>query len=226
MKYYILSCGSVCWWRVARALYINALKRLQPVPPPADDAREVFRRSDYSRHLVLLWWRVSMCTCLWRFGKRLNSVPLVSVFRYHTPYLMGDASSSLLLLYFYLPSLTLFAHASPPPRSAVRRKVLASEERNCDWALTWWALADIPEPATPEGEFRMSYSTKQAIYYGEVRPAVGPCTNRSGVECSAASCCGNSVGIRYDTSGCSSHVPIKNRKYEVDEYLSEKCKSP
>lgn len=49
--------------------------------------------------------------------------------------------------------------------------VLAAEERNCDWALTWWALADIPEPATPRGEFRMSYSTKQAIYYGEVRSA-------------------------------------------------------
>lgn len=54
-------------------------------------------------------------------------------------------------------------------RSVVRKKVLAEEERNCDWALTWWALADIPEPVTPKGEFRMSYSTKQAIYYGEVR---------------------------------------------------------
>ncbi|CAM9294058.1 unnamed protein product [Scytosiphon promiscuus] len=53
-------------------------------------------------------------------------------------------------------------------RSVVRKKVLAENERNCDWALTWWALADIPEPATPRGEFRMSYSSKQAIYYGEV----------------------------------------------------------
>ena len=53
-------------------------------------------------------------------------------------------------------------------RSVVRKKVLAAEERNCDWALTWWALADIVEPATPKGEFRMSYNTKQAIYYGEV----------------------------------------------------------
>lgn len=59
-------------------------------------------------------------------------------------------------------------------RSVVRKKVLASEEPNCDWALTWWALADIPEPATPKGEFRMSYSTRQAIYYGEVR-AVHKC---------------------------------------------------
>ncbi|CBN74164.1 Flavoprotein Monooxygenase [Ectocarpus siliculosus] len=57
-------------------------------------------------------------------------------------------------------------------RSIVRKKVLAAEERNCDWALTWWALADIPEPATPKGEFRMSYSTKQAIYYGEVEEGV------------------------------------------------------
>lgn len=56
-------------------------------------------------------------------------------------------------------------------RSVVRKKVLAEEEPNCDWALTWWALADIPEPATPKGEFRMSYNTKQAIYYGEVRQA-------------------------------------------------------
>ena len=70
-----------------------------------------------------------------------------------------------------------FSHRKTAPssfrrRSVVRKKVLAAEERNCDWALTWWALADIPEPATPKGEFRMSYSTKQAIYYGEV--CVGP----------------------------------------------------
>lgn len=53
-------------------------------------------------------------------------------------------------------------------RSVVRKEVLAKDEKNCDWALTWWALADIPKPATPKGEFRMSYNTKQAIYYGEV----------------------------------------------------------
>ncbi|CAM9777535.1 unnamed protein product, partial [Hapterophycus canaliculatus] len=57
-------------------------------------------------------------------------------------------------------------------RSVVRKKVLAVEKQNCDWALTWWALADIPEPVTPKGEFRMSYSSKQAIYYGEVEDGV------------------------------------------------------
>eukprot|EP00904_Undaria_pinnatifida_P001832 jgi/Undpi1/1164/HiC_scaffold_10.g04626.m1 len=57
-------------------------------------------------------------------------------------------------------------------RSVVRKKVLASDEANCDWALTWWALADVPEPITPKGEFRMSYSKKQAIYYGEVEDGV------------------------------------------------------
>ncbi|CAN0399448.1 unnamed protein product, partial [Ascophyllum nodosum] len=57
-------------------------------------------------------------------------------------------------------------------RSVVRKNVLAKDERNCDWALTWWALADLPEPITLEGEFRMSYARKQAIYYGEVENGV------------------------------------------------------
>eukprot|EP00903_Cladosiphon_okamuranus_P008245 g7937.t1 len=57
-------------------------------------------------------------------------------------------------------------------RSVVRKEVLAADEKNCDWALTWWALADIPEPATAKGEFRMSYNTRQAIYYGEVEEGV------------------------------------------------------
>lgn len=78
-------------------------------------------------------------------------------------------------LSFYLQGKILIAvfspraHALPLSRSAVRKKVLSSDEKPCDWALTWWALADVPEPITPEGEFRMSYSTKKAIYYGEVR---------------------------------------------------------
>ena len=54
-------------------------------------------------------------------------------------------------------------------RSFVRKQVLAAEERNCDWVLAWWALADMPKPATPKGEFRMSYNTKQCVYYGEAR---------------------------------------------------------
>lgn len=73
----------------------------------------------------------------------------------------------------------LRAHVLGLSRSAVRKEVLSSDEKNCDWALTWWALADVPKPITPEGEFRMSYSTKQAIYYGEVRDARKTARNTS-----------------------------------------------
>lgn len=53
----------------------------------------------------------------------------------------------------------------------VRKKVLSTEGKGHYELLAWWALADIPNPVTPKGEFRMSYSTKQCVYYGEVRGA-------------------------------------------------------
>lgn len=83
--------------------------------------------------------------------------------------------------------------SSFPARSVVRKEVLAAEERNCDWALTWWALADIPEPATPKGEFRMSYSTKQAIYYGEVNYRVLQLDWTSCIACQFLSLSGEAV---------------------------------
>lgn len=51
----------------------------------------------------------------------------------------------------------------------VRRKVLSPNEPVNDFALTWWALANVPNPPVPHGEFRMAYDEGQAIYYGEVR---------------------------------------------------------
>lgn len=64
---------------------------------------------------------------------------------------------------------------SLPFRSTVRDRILAPNEDKNDWALTWWALADVKNTSVPPGEFRMSYAKGRAVYYGEV--------SAKGVEC-------------------------------------------
>lgn len=60
-------------------------------------------------------------------------------------------------------------HLRPTSRSAVRKQILDPNEKPNDWALTWWALADVENTPVPVGEFRMAYTKRQAMYFGEVR---------------------------------------------------------
>lgn len=68
-----------------------------------------------------------------------------------------------------MASAALFPVWHGARRSFVRKQVLSPDEREEEGILTWWALADLDLPPAPRGEFRMTYSTSQALYFGEVR---------------------------------------------------------